>query len=608
MMNWTSLASTVPAVTSKTLGTIIDPIPNLTLNTNNSVNVNRSLLHDTQINVEKRLIEVLKGHNLTAFQYFSKLAGIPTYLPPTTTSQRVPFTSGVVSWAFIAPITIIGLFLFAVAACLLFHNWRDKRRLQRYSPSRQNPEFNRQGAENNSKRDRGSARSTTSARSTGASTFGKGQIVPLGRKASLRLTPDEDGWKIANQPQILSPIDELDSSNSKTAVTEIKPKFFSSHERFAPYHLTWIAQSSKDTEMQHVNEKQPIHVIENPITNQIGNDQYYEESKVVREMEKTSPFYPHHTTPTTEYDRESEFSGNLQGGDSAVSTHIHDNVSLPSTIYPVIGRAPPSLTDGADLSSIHTLPENRSQYNIHSNPLSATTSFTDSASGSLSLPSSISRFHASRLNNTPNYAYPLASTCYNGSHAKLNFTATSSIDISENNSHYSDNTSMFPNVGSSITSFNPSVPRSNPTSSCASDIFSPDRPYSNVGGRQYASHPGTGTNTRQNSFSTNSADGHVPPTAENSRVSPAREAEMFRSWSLGADVNSGSLGNLPAIAPASLPSGEPYPVFHNKDDSNQSKSDGHITTTSYDFNHNQSPDNRKVKFSVPVLNKKQYWV
>ncbi|ESO86622.1 hypothetical protein LOTGIDRAFT_235251 [Lottia gigantea] len=560
----------------------------------------KSILFHQQADLENKLVSVLKDQNISVFNYFSKLSGLPSHTLPTTTTERIPYTSGVVSWGFITPITLIGMFLMFVAICLCYQNWKEKQRLRSYVPTGPVPIYSSEisASIKHDTGSRDSIRSNNSARSIGASTFEKSQIPPIPRKAPLKVGIEEH-WKVLGPSRTLSPIDENDTINSKNTI-ETKPH----RERFSSYQMSWLTESAKEAQSSNWTEPQGNHAAENP--NQLGNDEYYEDNPVIRQSEEKSQHFPHYNTPTDEFDVVSECSDNLRGGDSATSTHINDNISLPSTIYPAVGRAPPSLTGGADLSSIHTYFDNRppsrrtEDYNIPSEHTSATTSFTESASGTLSLPSSISRFHASRLNNTPNSVYPLAST-QNGSQAKLNFTVTSSVDMSENNSQYSDNTSMFPNVGSSITSYGPSVTRSNPTSSCNSEI-SPE--YYNGGTRS-----GTGPSTRQNSFSTSSGDGPPLHTTENSHVTLAREAEIFRNWSVSAGINSGSLGNLPGLAPTPLPSGESYSISQNKEDSGQSKSDGHITLNSYDLNHNLSPsDTRKVKFSVPVLNKKQYWV
>ncbi|XP_046544752.1 uncharacterized protein LOC124254956 [Haliotis rubra] len=385
------------------------------------------------VHMHERIAVILRQQNInmTVEEYLSSISSLTDSAASLTTTLpvNIRYVSEGISWGVVAPLILIGLFLVAIASCLYWQSWKEKRRMRHFISQQRPPDmmpYERSGET------RMSMRSIESQRSRGSSTCERVPTVPFRRQNSkFFLRAEEETRTVATLARKLSPIDERPHHRSvDTMVTMAERSEDDGEIPLVPaVQVSWGTPKTSGTD----SRLDVLKGVENPCFSAPGKlvgNVYCDECNAM-----SSPYFPNNNTPTTEYDMDSEKSGNV------AAAMEHPDGVYPSKPYHTIQPLPTSF-DGAEISSI-TVPES-SHAQVLNNGQSS--SGSAASSGTLSLPSSISRFHASRHNNTPNY--PFAST-RNCSPMRLNFTVSSSIEVSD---HYSDNTSMYPCVGSSSTS------------------------------------------------------------------------------------------------------------------------------------------------------------
>ena len=532
---------------------------------------------------------------------YSKNQGETTTTTTSNSNRIIEYVNNTINWSIIIPIVVTGVVLLIVATCLYWHSRKDQRRMRELMAN-QGTGFNPSllSASKNCYRSslpRDSARSVRSSRSRDTSLYERISIAPLEFDKPLPVTVQE-GCISESLSQKLSTIGAFAGVNGKAS--KIVGVDSGDIPAFSFNNTSWLtSQSVKDNRTKESFEcENPYFSAPGKLTGNRCDNGYSPDN---------SPFFPNHNTPTTDFDRSSDRSESVPHVDSASLSNMASFCnSNPTTSYPLPPNPHPSL-EAIELSSIAAYPEvsfpaGRNQKQILSHQQNTTTqmssqsSYTDSTSDSLSLPSSISRYHASRLYNASHHLYPLAST-QNCSPMKFNFTLASSIEVSD---HYSDNTSMLPCVGSSIASADfQATTQSNPYESISSEKIACDNP-----GFQPDCSPvktSSAPATRRGSI----AKADVGTTTDGRS---SFGTNLYRSWSVTADLDLTSFSHLHSrlLTPLSVRK-DPVMTLPSKVNSFSCLDNGQSPI--FDINQVSGPGPvRKVKFSVPVLVKKQYWV
>lgn len=382
----------------------------------------------------------------------------------------------VVGWGVIIPVLLIVMFLVTVTGCLLWHTWINRR--QSSEPTDQTPDASktisrfRRSTKNTSDYVRGSTRSTTPLRSSIGDNV---HVTALQNQGSDKFTFvwDKDNWRLCPQGdsrvqrsdlnnnstalrQHLSPIEE-----TETSIANVSRSYnLSAQPPYSPYHLTYIhapPPSYEESEVSSTGKPAPMHSLQTTNTTQ-SEESWSVCAKHKRSLTMSSPFYPHYNTPTTEC--ELEEPSNMKFN-SATTTTLSHNTSYPSS--PMSSSAG-SLT----ASNIDTGPEAsmmisyqeptcppsslQSDFAPSTNQTSERTSQngSDLSGGVPSLPSSILHYHQRMAGDTS--LKPFGKTPNFSPHA---FQGSAGSSLISADTHYEDNTSLLPNVGSSNTSENP---------------------------------------------------------------------------------------------------------------------------------------------------------
>ena len=294
-------------------------------------------------------------------------------------------------------------------------------------------------------------------------------VVPIQRPATGKYSFywDQNHWKVCPYPpnmtasrhsgsRPLSPITEVDSPNK---LSELSRNYDVSAQPsdFSPYHLTWITPNpppSYEQSESRLTQNQsgcPIQVIATAAHHGVDHLQGYQPCK-------NSPFFPNNNTPTTECDVESVNEGSQ-------IRFIDDVASSQYTSYPpssTMSRSNPGYSaspdsDDRSTSIASSYPETSYQQSSRQSGRlsgyhnSGMTSLSDPYGENMSLPSSISQFQqqVTVIEDPNNNSVVVPNSYLSYPAAKgLNYTLASSLESSES-THYSDNTSMLPNVGSS---------------------------------------------------------------------------------------------------------------------------------------------------------------
>ena len=401
---------------------------------------------------------------------------------PSSPSNNVGGGNDGPSWGLIIPILMIGLFLACVAFCLYWHKWRDKRSQRDQTGTTPASSFHRsyRGSRSNRGVDtiRDSMRSTTPLRSSvNEKTKAKQNrfkvtnvnVIPIQRPATGKYSFywDQNHWKVCPYPpnmtasrhsgsRPLSPITEVDSPNK---LSELSKNYDVSAQPsdFSPYHLTWITPnpppSYEQSESKLVQEQSrcPIQVIATTTQHDGDHLQGYAPCK-------NSPFFPNNNTPTTECDVDSVNEGSqIRFIDDITSSQYTSYPSSPTMSRSNPGYSASPDTDDRSTSVASSYPETSYQPSSRQSERqsgyhnSGMTSLSDPFGENMSLPSSISQFQqqATVIEDHNNNSIVVPNSYLSYPAAKgLNYTLASSLESSDS-THYSDNTSMLPNVGSS---------------------------------------------------------------------------------------------------------------------------------------------------------------
>ena len=382
------------------------------------------------------------------------------------------------SWGLIIAILMVVLFLAGVAFCLYWHKWRDKRSQRYQADGTSGTSFQRsyRGSKSNRGVDtvRDSTRSITplSLRSSLNEKINTKRnslkttnvnVIPIQRPATGKYAVywDQNHWKVCPYPtnrhsgsRPLSPITEVESPNK---LSELSKNYEVSAQpsEYSPYHLTWITPNppppyeQSQSMIAQGQARPPIQVITSTTQHDVDHLQGYKPCE-------NSPFFPNNNTLTSECDIDSF----IKGSQIRFIDDSSQNTSYPSS--PTLSRSNPGysaslITDdrSTSLASSYTdtsyQPTSRQSERQSGYHNSGMTSLSDPSGGNMSLPSSISLFQkqAMRIEDRNNNSIVVPDSNLSYPAAKgLNYTLASSL-ASSDNTQYSDDTSMLPNVGSS---------------------------------------------------------------------------------------------------------------------------------------------------------------
>ena len=385
----------------------------------------------------------------------------------------------VVGWGVIIPVLLIVVFLVTVTGCLLWHTWINRRRNP--EPVDQTPDAekivsrfkrSKRSWKNTSDFVRGSTRSTTPLRS---STGDNVHVTALQSQGSDKFTFvwDKDNWRLCPNSesrlqrsdlnnnssvlrQHLSPIEE-----TETSIANVSRSYnISAQPPYSPYHLTYIhapPPSYEESEVSSTGKPAPMHSLQTTNTTQ-SEETCSACVKHGKSLTMSSPYYPHYNTPTTEC--ELETPSNMKFN-SATTTTLSRNTSYPSSpMSSSAGSLTASNIDtGPEASMLMSYQEPvcppsslQSDFAPSTNQTSERTSQngSDASGGVPSLPSSILHYH--QRMTVDNSLRPFGRTPNFSPHAFQGSAGSSYISA---DTHYEDNTSLLPNVGSSNTSENP---------------------------------------------------------------------------------------------------------------------------------------------------------
>ncbi|XP_062576366.1 uncharacterized protein LOC134238261 [Saccostrea cucullata] len=436
------------------------------------INITGNAIED-QIAITKALRDL----NITLAELLTLLPDIDkwTFLNNSVTPAPKDDTGdgAVVGWGVIIPVLLIVVFLVTVTICLLWHTWINRRRTSNSTEKTPDTEkmskrFKR-SIKNTSDFVRGSTRSTTPLRS---SVIENVHVTALQRQNADKFTFvwDKDNWRLCPPEsrlqssdfnnntlrQHLSPIDE-----SETSIANVSRTYnLSAHPPYSPYHLTYIhapPPSYEESEVSSLGKSIPMHSLQTTNTTQ-SEESCSACMKQGKSLTMSSPFHPHYNTPTTEcgLDEPSNIKFN-----SAATTNLSQYTSYPSSpMSSSAGSLTASNIDtGPEASLMMSYPEPvcppsslQSDFAPSANqtPEETSQNGSDFSGGIPSLPSSILYYHQQMTGD--NSLKPFGKTPNFSPHA---FQGSAGSSLISADTHYEDNTSLLPNVGSSNTSENP---------------------------------------------------------------------------------------------------------------------------------------------------------
>lgn len=388
-------------------------------------------------------------------------------------TEDVNEDGAVVSWGVIIPVILIVVFLVTVTTCLLWHTWINRRRTN--VSVDKTPDANiggrfKRGNKNTSDFVRGSTRSTTPLRSSVRENV---HVTALPHQHTDKFTFvwDKDNWRLCPPSesrlqrsdhnnnalrQQLSPIEE-----SEASIANVSRSFnLRAQPPYSPYHLTYIhapPPSYEESEVSSTGKTIPMHSLQTTNTTQS------EEScsaclKHGKSLTMSSPFYPHHNTPTTECDLDDPSNKKFN---SVATTTLSQYTSYPSSPMSSSARSltASNIDTGPEASLMMSYQEPacppsslQSDFAQSTNKISGRVSHngSDVSGGVPSLPSSILCYHQEMAGD--NSLKPFGKTPNFSPHA---FQGSAGSSLMSADTHYEDNTSLLPNVGSSNTSENP---------------------------------------------------------------------------------------------------------------------------------------------------------
>lgn len=582
------------------------------------------------------------------------LSSLQTTVHPEVTSNshnnstESPTDSEGVSLGLAIPIVLIAVFLIVVAVCIYWHSFRKRRRKSNLDSTFARS-FNYVRSPCNGadfvRASTSSSRSTTPLHASALRE--KVNVIPLTDKNSserFHFYWDKDNWKLVPPDAVgqhtrgvplclrhqLSPIDEMDTPMSADIYNDASKSYeVAARAPFSPYRLTWVTPTAPPPsyEESEISSLSKCHTR----PSEINTTRTTEENCSAcnhRGKEGNSPFYPNNNTPTTEYELASE-QGTLHINMLMNTVGANNTNSQNSSSYPSSPRSSSSeslttsnIDRGVDASLMTSYPETSyPQSSLQSSYQpphpSERTSVIESDTGIPSLPSSILFYHQKMApnnnnNNNSGRQHVFSQYAYDNSLAS---------SIESNETHYTDNTSMLPNVGSAANSDNRSS-----TQVCqlrrteTSHNISPEdlsRIVSELSSIRPGSNEPVDRGIVNSAMVSDGAVGqsYVPDVFApqndycSTRDQPFHQSvnDLFRSWSVTAELDyspMSSKGGNSMQTPLHEDSfsWDNYPWHRNRD--------GRVQ----DVNHNIIDLNtipipgRRVQFDVPVLVDKTYWV
>ncbi|XP_033737238.1 uncharacterized protein LOC117325245 isoform X2 [Pecten maximus] len=598
---------------------------------------------------------------------------------PTQETTNPPDDSGNSDWGIIVPVVLVGLFVAGVIVFLYCHYIQRKR--QDGPPDTTNTSLSRfsrslvGSSTTGIDYVRSSTRSTTPLRSSlrGDQAF----VMPMaphyhhGSQPKFTFYWDKDNWKLCPDSvnnmrghlNPLSPIDEMDSSlMSEDVYTDVSKSFdVSAQAPFSPYHLTWVTPQAPPPSYEESEAGSPEKRLRLMSINTTNSEDTY---STCQTFDKDSnAFHVHNNTPNTDIDysaqsnncrKKSAVLSSAALSEALTNTNLTNShmTSYPSTPLSSTDASFPtsSLDSGEDDDTSFVTSYHDTSYHISRQSVNNQSTVYTSARGSQeesevsgipSLPSSILYFHqkmaANRNVELTECPPRLMSQPYNQSMA-------SSMGSAE--SHYTDNTSLLPNVGSSNTSGNPSMSTSIPYTNVpglveqgSQGTFSPGD-LSKLVDEMSSIRPSSTEPASINKGIVNSAcvcENNIGESYVTEQILPQNASdgdgnlrhsitELFRSWSVTAELDYSSLSSRGATS-MNTPqhdnsfAWDNFPWHRNKDrrgqnqdlppflleDHNHNLVDPGASSSAVDVNRLATPG-RKVTFDVPVLVSKTYWV
>lgn len=555
--------------------------------------------------IQAQIEEILRWRNMSVGEFLSSLHSTTT--PTNHGGGYIEYEEETVKWRLIVPTIVLVLFLLGVAACLYGHNWREKRRNRGQLGSINMTRFSRnlvQGRADTNHDWRGSTRSTTPLR---ASVADKVHVVPLNRTTAESYPFNNDGdWKYLSFSRKLSPIDEVNVTKERTK----SDSMLSVQPSFSPYHLTWISPHARNamsegslpprntfTPSDGSYKPRGHNVITKPFPSSFVRNtpaaRILKEDNGAASIKKS--FSPQPSVQEEIASTDMLMNDQLYDIEMTASDYsVPPPCQKPPRRQPIIPRLPAG-------TQIEANGPRSSTFNMQPTPAPTPTGQANcsDASGQWSLPSSISHWHQDRINSV---GPPLII-----SHKDGDMNYFSNIDLSD---HYSDNTSLYPNIGSSITSGHPTI-ISNELSSVHSGITETDdttksriEAYDNP-----CFNFGSDINI-QNSHQSSVSDVPVP---HNSYV-----AEIHRSWSMSGELEPSPQLTPPNTTPSFGTTDGSYVcgvIIGQQPGTHFSRSDPNLASfcAQGSLRRNNlnkvTSERRKVTFdNIPVLAAKQYWL
>lgn len=430
-----------------------------------------------------------------------------------------------------------------------------------------------------------------------------------------RMCYDNAAWEYMSppvhvtQPKViplrkLSPIDE----SPRSAGDRMKSCSISAQASISPYHSGWMTpQAPPPSRNTSDGNGLPLD------SNTMRSDELYGGYKRYEDM-TNSPYYPNNNTPT---ECEVELEQGIYHVRHQMEAHAARRGSSQYVCYPSSLNASVSepttaemvseISLGTSVNGIVYPPSSRhSSFHPPTRRASVMSDSSDSVSGTLSLPSSIARYHQSRIFVAGNIIMPERS--HEVSQNNFNYTLASSVDSTDTQFSEHGDVSMLPNMGSCNTSMQ-RIPSACFVHSNSGSVVPPSRNAS-VGDYSRIMHElssigldSDDTNAKMSSFSV--ADG----------CSGHSCADLFRSWSATGELDY-STPSSRAITSMNVP--HSHANFRDINPERCLSDPGIAKSHSHYYNrnllHRLSLHNRRVQFdmpaqvTLPILNDKQYWV
>ncbi|OWF46204.1 uncharacterized protein LOC110456031 [Mizuhopecten yessoensis] len=516
-------------------------------------------------------------------------------IPRPETTNPPDDDSGDSSWGIVVPIVLVGLFIVSVIVFLYCHYMRKKQ--QQGPPDAANTSLGRFSRSLVGSSTTGidyvrcSTRSTTPLRSSlrGDQAF----VMPMapqyhhGSQPKFTFYWEDDNWKLCPDSvnnmrghlNPLSPIDEMDSSLMSDDVYMDVSKSYDvgAQAPFSPYHLTWVTPQAPPPSYEESEAGSPEKRLRLMSVNTTNSEDTY---STCHTFDKDA-FHVHNNTLATDgeysansmsrHKRKSAVLSSAVLSEALTNTNLTNSqmTSYPSTPISSTGASltTSSLDTGEDddtsfVTSYHDTSYHISRQSVNNQSAAYTTARgsqgESEVSGVPSLPSSILYYHQKMAGNRNVELMECPPRLLS---QPYNYSMASSMGSAE--SHYTDNTSLLPNVGSSNTSGNPSMSMSIPHSNvpgvveqgCQGTMSPGD--LSKLVNELSSIRPSSTEPTSINKGIVNSAcvyDNNIGESYVTEQIHPQNASEgdvnfrhsiteLFRSWSVTAELDYSSLSS-----------------------------------------------------------------